>query len=158
VAMARRSATCSASTRVGVGSARSTRSDIQVARPSLSHRSRQSAGVTRPPNHAWASSWAITSATSARASASLGPTAMSAAMVINPGFSIAPFMSGTTIRSSLGYGNGRSIHACEAAISGPTSARACSTCASATGAITRAGTGAPGTSATAKSPTANATR
>ena len=84
---------------------------IQVANDSLSHRSSHQRGVTRSPNHWWASSWATT-ARSSRRPASDG-RAGSASRIddanrISPGFSIAPKNCGTATRSSLASGSGRS--------------------------------------------------
>ena len=148
----------SATLRGDAGSPRSTASDIQVARPSFNHSSRHDRGVTTPPNQPWASSCAITSARRARSSALDGPSAIAAAIVTSPGFSIAPASSGTTTRSTLGHGHGRPSHATDASSSGARSARACSTWARRGGAITRIGTAPPGTSTTVNAPAATATR
>ncbi len=81
---------------------------IQLAKPSLSHRSSHQAMVTRSPDHRWAISWAMTLKMTWR-SAPLERRGSKTTLVwlnrIAPQFSIEPETSpGAATRSSLGSG------------------------------------------------------
>ena len=81
---------------------------MKVAKASLSQIPSHQLIVTRSPNHMWASSWAITSATrssSVRAACSLSTRSAVSRKVMQPRFSMAPAAkSGMATRSTFSPG------------------------------------------------------